>query len=76
MQADIYGTPLDLVAAEEEQRTRGAAGRCGSGSVAVGGGACETAVHVAKRVEPITKNVELMSRSTRKYQKCIRPADD
>jgi hypothetical protein len=31
--------------------------------------ACETSVHVAKRVEPIAKNVELMSRRYEEYRK-------
>jgi sugar (pentulose or hexulose) kinase len=31
--------------------------------------ACETAVQVAKRVEPIAENVELMSRRYQEYRK-------
>src|SRR6266849_11200570 len=58
IQADIYGMPVDLLAAEE-----GAA--YGAGLIAgVGAGvwpsvetACETAVHVAKPIHPEPKNV-------------------
>src|ERR1700674_1306411 len=63
IQADIYGMTVDLVAAEEGA-AYGAALLAGVGagvwrSVEA---ACGTAVHVAKRVEPIRKNVELMNR--------------
>ncbi len=70
MQADIYGTPVDLVAAEEGA-AYGAALLAGVGAGAWRSveAACETAVHVAKRVEPITKNVELMNRRYEEYQK-------
>jgi xylulokinase len=70
VQADIYGMPVDLVAAEEGA-AYGAALLAG-----VGGGvwpsvdaACETAVRVAKRVEPIAKSVELMNRRYEEYRK-------
>jgi len=70
IQADIYGMPVDLVAAEE-----GAA--YGAGLLAGAGvgvwrsveAACETAVHVAKRVEPIAGNVELLNRRYEEYRK-------
>jgi xylulokinase len=70
IQADIYGMPVDLVAAEEGAAYGGAllAG-VGAGvwpSVDV---ACETAVRVAKRVEPIAENVELMNRRYEEYRK-------
>jgi xylulokinase len=70
IQADIYGTPVDLVAAEEGA-AYGAALLAGVGAGAWRSveAACETAVHVAKRVEPITKNVELMNRRYEEYQK-------
>ena len=70
IQADIYGMPVDLIAAEEGA-AYGAALLAG-----VGAGvwqsvdtACETAVHVAKRVEPKQKNVELMNRRYEAYRK-------
>jgi xylulokinase len=70
IQADIYGMAVDLVAAEEGA-AYGAALLAG-----VGGGvwrsveaACEVAVHVAKRMEPIAKNVELMNRTYEEYRK-------
>lgn len=70
IQADVYGMPVDLIAAEE-----GAA--YGAGLLAgVGAGvwrsveaACGAAVHVAKHVEPIAKNVELMNRQYEEYRK-------
>jgi xylulokinase len=70
IQADIYGMPVDLIAAEEGA-AYGAALLAGVGagvwrSVEA---ACETAVHVAKRVEPIAKNVELMNRRYEEYRK-------
>jgi xylulokinase len=70
IQADVYGMAVDLVAAEEGA-AYGAALLAGVGagvwhSVKA---ACETAVHVAKRVEPIGKNVELMNRRYEEYRK-------
>jgi len=70
IQADIYGMPVDLVAAEEGA-AYGAALLAGVGagvwrSVEA---ACETAVHVAKRVEPIAKNLPLMNRRYGEYRK-------
>jgi xylulokinase len=70
IQADIYGMPVDLVVAEEGA-AYGAALLAGVGagvwrSVEA---ACETAVHVAKRVEPIGKNLELMNRRYEEYRK-------
>ena len=70
IQAHVYGMPVDLVEAEE-----GAA--YGAGLLAgVGAGvwnsvdaACATAVRVAKRVEPIPTNVELMNRRYEEYRK-------
>jgi xylulokinase len=70
IQADVYGMPVDLMEAEE-----GAA--YGAGLLAgVGVGvwksvdaACGTAVRVAKRVEPIPENVELMNRKYEEYRK-------
>src|ERR1700738_286545 len=63
IQSDIYGMPVDLIAAEEGA-AYGAALLAGVGagvwrSVEA---ACEVAGHVAERVEPIGKNVEMMNR--------------
>jgi len=70
IQADIYGMPVDLVAAEEGA-AYGAAllAGVGTGMWASVDAACETAVRVAKRVEPIAKNVELMNRRYQEYRK-------
>jgi xylulokinase len=70
IQADIYGMPVDLVAAEEGA-AYGAAllAGVGTGMWASVDAACETAVRVAKRVEPIAENVELMNRRYEEYQK-------
>jgi xylulokinase len=70
IQATVYGMRVDLIAAEEGA-AYGAALLAGVGagvwrSVEA---ACETAVHVAKQVEPITKNVELMNRRYEEYRK-------
>jgi xylulokinase len=70
IQADVYGMAVDLVAADEGA-AYGAALLAGVGagvwqSVKA---ACETAVHIAKRVEPIGKNVELMNRQYEEYRK-------
>ena len=70
IQADVYGKTVELVSAEE-----GAA--YGAGLLAgVGSGvwpsvdaACGVAVHVAKRVEPIAQNVEVMDRRYAEYRK-------
>ncbi len=74
IQADIYGMPVELNTAEE-----GAA--YGAGLLAgVGVGvwssvesACDTAVHVEKRVQPSSENVVLMNRRYAEYRK-IYPA--
>jgi xylulokinase len=70
IQADVYGMPVDLVTAEEGA-AYGAALLAGVGagvwrSVEA---ACETSVHVAKRVEPIAKNVELLNRRYEEFRK-------
>jgi len=70
IQADIYGMPVDLVAAEEGA-AYGAALLAGVGadmwpSVDA---ACQTAVRVAKRVEPVAENVELMNRRYEEFRK-------
>jgi xylulokinase len=70
IQADIYGMPVDLVAAEE-----GAAyGAALLAGVGVGvwrsvDAACAAAVHVAKRIEPVAKDVELMNHRYEEYRK-------
>lgn len=73
IQADIYGMRVDLIEAEEGA-AYGAALLAG-----VGGGvwrsveaASGTSVHVAKQVEPIAKNVELMNRRYEEYRKLYR----
>jgi len=70
IQADIYGMPVDLVAAEEGA-AYGAAllAGVGAGMWASVDAACETSVRVAKRIEPITENVELMNRRYLEYRK-------
>jgi len=70
IQADTYGMPVDLVAAEEGA-AYGAALLAGVGagvwrSVEA---ACGTAVHVAKRVEPTAGTVVLMNRRYEEYRK-------
>jgi len=69
IQADVYGMPVDLVAAEEGA-AYGAAllAGVGAGMWASVDAACETAVRVAKRVEPIAENVELMNRQYLEYR--------
>src|SRR5258707_15189703 len=61
MQADIYGTPVDLVAAEEGA-AYGAAllAGVGAGAWRAGGGACGKAGDVAKGGKPRTEKVGLM----------------
>ena len=70
IQADIYGMPVDLVAAEEGA-AYGAAllAGVGAGMWPSVDAACETVVRVAKRIEPIAGNVELMNRRYEEYQK-------
>jgi xylulokinase len=70
VQADVYGMPVELVAAEEGP-AYGAALLAG-----VGAGlwpsietACEKAVRVAKRVEPDKKRTALMDRQYRAFRK-------
>jgi len=69
-QADIYGMPVDLVTAEEGA-AYGAAllAGVGAGMWRSVEAACETAVHVAKRVAPIAKNLELLNRRYEEYRK-------
>lgn len=74
IQADVYAMAVELVAADE-------GGAYGAGLLAgVGIGvwpsvdeACKVAVHVAKRVQPIGHNVELMERQYLEFRK-IYPA--
>jgi xylulokinase len=74
IQADVYGMPVDLVAADE-------GGAYGAGLLAgVGIGvwpsvddACKGAVHVARRVGAIPQNVDLMEQHYQEFRK-IYPA--
>jgi len=74
IQADIYGMPVDLIGVDEGPAYGGGllAG-VGTGVWPSVDAACETAVHVAKRVQPIPRNAELMNRRYREYRK-IYPA--
>lgn len=70
IQADIYGMPVELIEADEG----GAYGTAllagvGSGNWPSVEQACETAVRVAKRVQPNPKTVELMNRQYAEYRK-------
>ena len=70
IQADVYGMPVDLVEAEEGP-AYGAALLAGVGtgvwpSVEK---ACESAVRVARRVEPEKKNIALMDRQYAAFRK-------
>ena len=70
VQADVYGMPVDLVA-EEEGPAYGAALLAGVGagvwrSVEA---ACESAVRVAKRVEPDKQRMALMDRQYEAFRK-------
>ncbi len=66
IQADVYGMPVDLIGAEEGS-AYGAALLAGVWRSVEA--ACETAVRVAKRVQPIARNVELMNRRYQEYRK-------
>jgi xylulokinase len=70
IQGDVYGMPVDLIEAEEGA-AYGAAllAGVGAGVWQSVDAACAMAVHVAKRVEPITKNVDLMNRRYEEYRK-------
>ncbi len=70
IQADVYGMPVELVAADEGA-AYGAAllAGVGAGVWESVDAACATSVHVAKRVEPIKQNADLLSRRYEAYQK-------
>jgi xylulokinase len=70
IQADVYGMPVDLVEAEQGA-AYGAAllAGVGTGMWSSVDAACTTAVRVAKRVEPIAKNVERMNGRYEEYRK-------
>ena len=70
IQADVYGMPVDLLAAEEGA-AYGAAliAGVGAGTWPSVEAACETAVHVAKRIQPDPQNVSLMNRQYVEYRK-------
>jgi xylulokinase len=70
IQADIYGMPVELIEADEG----GAYGASllagvGTGNWPSVGAACETAVRVAKRVEPDPKTVAQMDMQYAEYRK-------
>jgi xylulokinase len=74
IQADIYGMPVDLIGVDEGPAYgAGLLVGVGTGVWPSVDAACETAVHVAKRVQPIPRNVELMNRRYEEYRK-IYPA--
>jgi len=70
VQADVYGMAADLVEAEEGP-AYGAAllAGVGTGAWATVESACEAAVRVAKRVEPIPQNVALMDKQYGAFRK-------
>jgi xylulokinase len=70
IQADVYGMRVDLIAAEEGA-AYGAALLAGVGAAVWPSveAACGTSVHVAKQVEPIAKNAELMNGRYEEYRK-------
>ena len=70
IQADIYGMPVELVAADEGA-AYGAAllAGVGAGVWPSVDAACAASVHVASRVNPIAKNVDLMSHRYEEYRK-------
>lgn len=69
IQADVYGMPVELVAAEEGA-AYGAAllAGVGAGVWASVPAACQTAVHIAKQVPAILQNTEIMTRSYQHYR--------
>jgi len=74
IQADVYGIPVDLVAAEEGGAYgAGLLAGVGVGAWASVDAACKVAVRVAKRVEAIPQNVDLMERQYQEFRK-IYPA--
>jgi len=70
IQADIYGMPVELIEADEGG-AYGAAllAGAGSGNWPTVEAACESAVRVAKRVEPNAKAVALMNQQYAEYRK-------
>src|SRR5437879_3505827 len=70
IQADIYGMPVELVAADEGA-AYGASllAGVGAGIWPSVDGASAASVHVASRVNPISKNVDLMNRCYEEYRK-------
>jgi xylulokinase len=70
IQADIYGMPVELVAADEGA-AYGAAllAGVGAGVWPSVDAACTASVHVANRVDPIAKNVAVMNGRYEEYRK-------
>jgi xylulokinase len=70
IQADIYGMPVDLIGVDEGPAYgAGLIAGVGTGVWSSVDAACETSVHVAKRIEPIATDVELMDRRYQEYRK-------
>jgi xylulokinase len=69
IQADIYGMPVEIVAADEGA-AYGAALLAGVGAAIWHSvdAACAASVHVANRVDPIANNVDLMTRRYEEYR--------
>ena len=70
IQADVYGMPVELVAADEGA-AYGAAllAGVGAGVWPSVDSACAASVHVANRVNPIAKNADLLNRRYEEYRK-------
>jgi xylulokinase len=70
IQADIYGMPVDLLGAEEGAAYgAGLLAGVGIGAWVSVDAACQTAVQVSKRVQPIAGNVERMNPRYEEYRK-------
>jgi xylulokinase len=70
IQADVYGNTVELISAEEGAAYgAGLLAGVGTGVWSSVDAACTAAVHVAKRIEPIEGNVELLNRRYEEYRK-------
>jgi xylulokinase len=69
IQADIYGMPVELIAADEGAAYgAGLLAGVGIGNWKSVGAACETSVRVARRVQPNPKTAELMGLQYKEYR--------